>query len=125
MSVIRLSITIYINNGSIKAWKMKRKTLVRRVDVEALFTASTERLTVEKEEKAITDFYTTQEVLEKYKLSNAWFRKVAKDQKFPKTMYRGKSLWSKTHVVDSSVRNLQPMTLRNGTRLLRFRKNST
>ena len=88
----------YINNGSIKAWKMKRKTLVRRVDVEALFTASTERLTVEKEEKAITDFYTTQEVLEKYKLSNTWFWKVAKDQKFPKTTYRGKSLWSKTHV---------------------------
>lgn len=75
----------YINNGSIKAWKMKRKTLVRRVDVEGLFTASHERLTVDKEEKAITDFYTTQEVLEKYKLSNGWFWKVAKEQKFPKT----------------------------------------
>ena len=88
----------YINNGSIKTWKMKRKTLVRRVDVEDLFTASPERLTVEKEEKAITDFYTTQEVLEKYKLSNGWFWKVAKEQKFPKTVYRGKNLWSKAHV---------------------------
>ena len=77
---------------------MKRKTLVRRVDVEDLFTASPERLTVEKEEKAITDFYTTQEVLEKYKLSNGWFWKVAKEQKFPKTVYRGKNLWSKAHV---------------------------
>lgn len=88
----------YINNGSIKAWKLKRKTQVRRVDVERLFTTSPERLTVEKEEKAITDFYTTQEVLEKYKLSNGWFWKVAKEQKFPKTVYRGKNLWSKEHV---------------------------
>ncbi len=88
----------YINNGTIKAWKLKRKTLVRRADVESLFSALPERMTVEKEKKAITEFYTTQEVMDKYRLSNGWFWKVAKEQNFPKTVHRGKNLWSKGHI---------------------------
>lgn len=88
----------YINNGTIKAWRMNRKTLVRKTDVDALFAQSTSRITIEKEKKVIVDFYTTQEVMDKYHMSNGWFWKVAKEQKFPKTVHRGKSLWSKEHV---------------------------
>lgn len=87
----------YINKGVIKAWKLNRKTLVRKCDIETLFSSS-ERIRIAKEQQSITEFYTTQEVLDKYQVSNAWFWKVCKEKKIPKTMYRGKSMWSKAHV---------------------------
>lgn len=88
---------IYINKGVIKAWKLNRKTLVKRSDIDTLF-AATERTTIAREETPISEFYTTQEVLDKYQVSNGWFWKVCKEKKIPKTVYRGKNMWSKAHV---------------------------
>lgn len=87
----------YINNGVIKAWKLHRKTLVRKSDLEELFSAK-ERIVVAKEERTISEFYSTQEVLDKYEVSNTWFWKVCKEKKIPKTVYRGKNMWSKEHI---------------------------
>ncbi|UKI43493.1 MAG: helix-turn-helix domain-containing protein [Porphyromonadaceae bacterium] len=84
----------YINNGVIKAWKLHRKTLVKRADIDALFSSSEQAMVV-REEKIISEFYTTQEVLDKYNISNGWFWKICKDKKIPKTVYRGKNMWSK------------------------------
>ena len=81
----------------IKAWKLHRKTLVRKSDLEELFSA-TERIVVAKEERTISEFYSTQEVLDKYEVSNTWFWKVCKEKKIPKTVYRGKNMWSKEHI---------------------------
>lgn len=39
----------YINNGTIKAWKLNRKTLVKREGVDALFSKES-RVSIEKEE---------------------------------------------------------------------------
>ena len=87
----------YINNGTIKAWKLNRKTLIKRSDIDALFS-SAERESITKEKKTISEFYTTQEVLDKFSISNGWFWKVCKEKNIPKTVYRGKNMWSKTHI---------------------------
>lgn len=88
----------YINNGSLKTWKLCRKTLIRRADIDALFSTSSERPVVISEKKPISEFYTTQEILEKFGISNSGFYKILKTEKFPKTIYRGKSMWSREHV---------------------------
>lgn len=87
----------YINNGVIKALKLNRKTLIKRSDIDELFSSS-ERTPILKEERTISEFYTTQEVLDKFKISNGWFWKVCKEQKIPKTVHRGKNMWSKPHI---------------------------
>lgn len=50
------------------------------------------------EKKPISEFYTTQEILEKFGISNSGFYKILKTEKFPKTIHRGKSMWSREHV---------------------------
>lgn len=88
----------YINNGSLKTWKLCRKTLIRRADIDALFSTSSERPVVVSEKKPISEFYTTQEILEKFGISNSGFYKILKTEKFPKTIHRGKSMWSREHI---------------------------
>lgn len=53
----------YINNGTLKTWKLCRKTLIRRADIDDLFSTSSERPVVISEKKPISEFYTTQEIL--------------------------------------------------------------
>ena len=74
----------YINNGSLKTWKLCRKTLIRKADIDALFSTSSERPVVVSEKKPISEFYTTQEILEKFGISNSGFYRILKTEKFPK-----------------------------------------
>ncbi len=100
MGLCTKSIYNYISNGSIKVWRLCRKTLIRRKDLDALFTEISEqqRITATIKKQPITEFYTTKEVLEKFGISNSWLFKAAKENNFPKTIQRGKTLWSKSHI---------------------------
>lgn len=51
-----------------------------------------------KEKQAITEFYTTAEIIEKFNVSESWIFVMAKKNKIPKTFNRGKTYWSKKHV---------------------------
>lgn len=46
----------------------------------------------------LTEFYTVAEIKEKYNIKESWLYKVAKENNIPKTLARGKSLFSKTHI---------------------------
>ncbi len=92
----------------IKVWKLKRKTLIRRADVDELFSVLDIQSTQIKNPSApITEFYTSKEVQEKFGVSNSGMYKIAEREGWPKTQSRGKTLWSRSHV-DRYFANQQP-----------------
>ena len=108
LGVCHVTIYNYINRGVIKVWKLKRKTLIRRADVDSLFSVLDIQSTQVKNPSApITDFYTSKEVQEKYGVSNSGMYKIAEREGWPKTQSRGKTLWSRSHV-DRYFANQQP-----------------
>lgn len=98
MGVSRPTIYLYLRNGEVSAKRMGSKYLIAREDIENLFNHPDKFEPVRNERKAITEFYTTQEVLKRYGISNSGLYKIAQTQNFPKTQSRGKNLWSKPHI---------------------------
>lgn len=47
--------------------------------------------------EAVTEFYTTKVIMEKFAVSNSWGFAQGKAYNTPKVYHRGKTLWSKTH----------------------------
>ena len=108
LGVCHVTIYNYINRGVIKVWKLKRKTLIRRADVDELFSVLDIQSTQIKNPSApITEFYTSKEVQEKFGVSNSGMYKIAEREGWPKTQSRGKTLWSRSHV-DRYFANQQP-----------------
>ncbi len=94
-----------IYRGTLTAYKISsRFTVVLRSDIDNMIRAkvyirtskSVNDPTDEKGE-AITEFYTTKEIIEKFGVSNSWVFAQGKAHNIPKVYHRGKTLWSKTH----------------------------
>lgn len=98
LGVCRRTVYNYLGSNQVPCFQFKGKTRIRRSDIDKLFDESNgyiKRLVKEREE--ITEFYTTQEVLAKFSISNTWLFKMAKDKNIPKTIHLGKTMWSKSH----------------------------
>ena len=99
LGVCRTSIYNYLSANSIPCFQFKGKTLISRECLNSLFDGShSYQLRPARENQPITEVYTTKEVLEKFGISNSWLFKTAKENYFPKTIQRGKTLWSKSHI---------------------------
>ena len=98
LGVCRASVYNYLADGMTVSVRFKGKTLIRRSDIEKLFdTASPYVKRHKRETTPITEFYTTAEVEEKFGVSTSWVFKVGKEENIPKTISRGKTMWSKKH----------------------------
>ena len=98
LGLSRKTIYIYIKKGIIKVWRLDQKTLIRRTDIEALFVVSTPKPRREKAVVEINEFYTTQEILDRYGISHSGLYKIAKEKNIPKVMKMSKTYWSKKHI---------------------------
>lgn len=88
--------------------KLRGKTLIRRSDIEKLFDTATPYVKHHKREATpITEFYTTTEVEEKFGVSTSWVFKVGKEENIPKTINRGKTMWSKNTLMRISPGKLR------------------
>lgn len=94
--------------GIIPCIRLKGKTLISRASIDKMFENAPEYVKREKKgAESIEEFYTTKEILEKFGISNSWLFKIAKDRKIPKTVVRGKTLWSRKHI-DKALADKQP-----------------
>lgn len=94
--------------GLIPCIRLKGKTLISRASIDKMFENPPEYIKREKKEaEPIEEFYTTKEILEKFGISNSWLFKMAKERNIPKTVARGKTLWSKKHI-DKALADKQP-----------------
>lgn len=88
-----------IEEGKLRAVRMStRMTLVRRSDIDAMFDSHPYVKRHRKKKEEITEFYTIDEIREKYGVSTNWIYKVGKEKNIPRIVKRGKTYWSKTHI---------------------------
>lgn len=98
IGVTTRSVYNFIYAGALKATKLSsRMTLIRRSDVEAMLDNNPYTKRHKREPVPITEFYTNDELREKFGVSLSWIFKVGKNGNIPKVMRRGKTLWSKKH----------------------------
>lgn len=89
----------YLERGSIPCVQFSGKTFISRAVLDEMFKSSSPYIKREaKTCEPITEFYTTKEVLEKFGIGNSWLYKMAAKHNIPKTVSRGKTLWSKKHI---------------------------
>lgn len=99
LSVGRTTIYRYLHSGALSAFQTSGKTFIRREDIDALFdNPEPYRACPTKERKPITDLYTVSEIKEKFNVTDSWIFKIAKENKIPKTLSKGKSYFSKKHI---------------------------
>ena len=94
-----------IYRGILPAYRLSSQwTVIKREDIEKMIEArpyerkprATSNIQDENGEP-ITEFYTTREIMEKFRVSNSWVFAQAKINNIPKVFHRGKTLWSKSH----------------------------
>lgn len=101
----RFGIYKLIYRGTLKAYRISGQwTVIKREDIDAMIEArpydrkpKATSLTTDENGEAITEFYTTKEIIEKFGVSNSWVFAQAKRHNIPKVYHRGKTLWSKAH----------------------------
>ena len=89
----------YLERGSIPCVQFSGKTFISRAVLDEMFKSSSPYIKREaKTCEPITEFYTSKEVMEKLGIGNSWLYKMAAKHNIPKTVSRGKTLWSKKHI---------------------------
>lgn len=94
-----------IYRGTIKAYRLSSQwAVIKRADIDAMIEArpyerkpKATALANDENGKPVTEFYTTNEIMEKFRVSNSWVFVQGKAHNIPKVYHRGKTLWSKTH----------------------------
>ena len=99
IGISRATFYRYLETNLIKSVQLKRKTIIRKRDIEALFdNASPYKKHLPRSKQSITDFYTTSEIKEKFGVKESWIYEIAKEYNIPRTFNRGKTYWSKKHI---------------------------
>jgi excisionase family DNA binding protein len=100
LGVSRQTIYNWLNGGIIKGKRMtNRKVLFLKDDLLSIFRQNKayERPTP-TELKPITDFYTFQEIQDKFNIGQTWAFKIVRENIMPKTKIGGKTHISKKHI---------------------------
>ena len=99
IGISRATFYRYLETNLIKSVQLKRKTIIRKRDIEALFdNASPYKKHLPRSKQSITDFYTTTEIKEKFGVKESWIYEIAKEHNIPRTFNRGRTYWSKKHI---------------------------
>ena len=106
--ITKRSVYNLIYNGVLQAFKLSsRMTLIRRADIERIFESHVYTKKVKPERKPITEFYTTNEIKEKFGVSESWVFKIGKEKNIPKILHHGKTYWSKQHVEKHFAKHIE------------------
>ena len=107
IGVSRRTLYRYLEAHKIPCCQFNGCTRIRRTDIDALFKEWEYIKREKKVAEPIEEFYTTKQILEKFGISNSWLFKMAKERSIPKTVVRGKTLWSRKHI-DKALADKQP-----------------
>lgn len=90
-----------IYTGHLAAYKLSsRLSFVRQSDIKEMLKRNPYKKRQPKDTLPITDFYTTNEIKEKFGVKDSWIFHIAKEHNIPRTFNRGKTYWSKKHIDD-------------------------
>ena len=101
LGLSRQAIYTMVKAGHLKASKISsRLSFIRRADIDAMLQNKPYQYRMPKDTIPITDFYTTNEIKEKFGVKDSWIFHIAKEHNIPRTFNRGKTYWSKKHFDD-------------------------
>lgn len=98
MGVSSTTVYRYCITGKIKCIKMNRKIFIRKVDIDALFQTDMPYQVTRIQAKPITEYYTVEEIVEKYNVSRDTIFKYASSKNIPRLKQGNKTLFSKSHI---------------------------
>lgn len=98
MGVSRTTVYRYCITGKIPCISMNRKIFIRKKDVDLLFDNPKPYTVSPVPRKPITEFYTLDEVIEKYKVSPTTVYNTVNAKRIPKVVFQGKQLYSRKHI---------------------------
>lgn len=113
LGVSRRTIYRYLASNKIRCCQFAGCTRIKREDVDSSFNSGGYQIRQSRIVNPIEEYYTTREILDKFGISNSWLFKMAKIQKIPKKSIRGKTYWSKRHIDNVLVKQLQDLKDRN------------
>lgn len=106
LGITRMAIYKLIYSGKLKSSKLSsRFTVIIKADIDAMLNAHPYTKVSSTQVKDITEFYTVQEIKDKYNVSESWIYKVGRDKKIPRVFKLGKTYWSKEHVDKYILKN--------------------
>ncbi len=100
LGVCKKTIYNWLNSGAIKGKRISnRKVLILKSDLSTMLQENEVYEKAEPaEQKPITEFYTIQEVMEKFSVGQTWVFRIIKEYNIPKTRIGGKTHLSKRHI---------------------------
>jgi excisionase family DNA binding protein len=99
MGVSRQYIYKLVKEGKLRASRLsERKSIIRRADIELMLKSKPYERIMPKEDFNITEYYTTEQIIEKFKVSKKWVWDYTRKAKIPKRKIRGNNYYSKQHI---------------------------
>ena len=99
MGVSRQYIYKLVKEEKLRASRLSGKmSLIRRADIELMLKSKPYERMVPKEDFKITEYYTAEEIAQKYKVNAKWVWTYTRQHKVPKVRIRQFNYYSKKHV---------------------------
>ena len=99
MGVTRQYIYKLVKESKLRASRISgKKSLIRRADIELMMKTKPYERIMPKEDFDITDYYTAEEIADKYKVNAKWVWTYTRQHKVPKVRIRQFNYYSKKHI---------------------------
>lgn len=99
MGVTRQYIYKLVKESKLRASRISgKKSLIRRADIELMMKTKPYERIMPKEDFDITEYYTAEEIAEKYKIDAKWVWTYTRQHKVPKVRIRQFNYYSKKHI---------------------------
>ena len=99
MGVTRQYIYKLVKESKLRASRISgKKSLIRRADIELMMKTKPYERIMPKEDFDITEYYTAEEIADKYKVNAKWVWTYTRQHKVPKVRIRQFNYYSKKHI---------------------------
>lgn len=98
MGISRATVHRYCATGKFRCVRLNRKIFIRKKDIDALFDNAELYEVMPVNRAPITEFYTMQEITEKFEVSESTVYNMVIAKQIPKALSQGKTIYSKKHI---------------------------
>ena len=99
MGVTRQYIYKLVKENKLRASRISgKKSFIRRADIELMLKSKPYERIMPKEDLEITEYYTAEQIAEKYKVASKWVWTYTREHNIPKVKIRQFNYYSKKHI---------------------------
>ena len=109
IGVSRRTIYRLVKSNQLNIIKIGSRTIIKRSALDEILNKSFTTLKP-KEAKPITEFYTIDEVQQKFNIGTTWVYKIISEYKIPKTKIGGKTHVSKKHIDKPFIKQMESIS---------------